>query len=156
MTMLENMMGEHLHNAYGYLEAIHTELVSIHEALTPDPDDVTDKVQRKITQQNSGTGQVVVDIGQVPNGATWLITRLAVQGTPAKGVRLWADQIGGTLLDKVITDVDGDFADAVAENPVISEGRRVLVEFLGQAAAQQCNAWLQVEQYQDRATRRTI
>lgn len=147
-------MGDHLTEARQYLDAIHNELVEIREQLTPNPDDVTDKLQRKIAAQNAGTGQVLVDLGVVPNGATWLVSRLAVQGTASKGVRLWADAVGATLLDKVTTDVDGDYADQISENPVISEGRRVIAEFLAQAAAQQCNVWLQVEQFQDRPARR--
>lgn len=149
-SFLQSLAGEHIDSAHDYLTRICDELVAIREQLTPSPETLTRKTQRRVFAGADGTGTVVVDLGTVPSGATWEITRVAAQGSATTRARIWIDAStgGGTLIDKFALDADGDYADQVSENPVVSEGRRVLVEFLVQTANQHVSVWLQVEQFQ--------
>lgn len=159
-TMFDDILGR---AAQPHADAVHSKadqiidlLTNICEAVSTNPEDNTTKVQRKIVASNQGTGTVLVDLGMVPPGAVWGITRIALQGGPATGVRVWLDTIGdGTLIDKFTTDAVGDYADLVGENPIVREGRRVIFEFIGQPAAQLCRAWLQVDQFQEVPRRTT-
>ena len=144
---LAGLMQPHADMASGYGDAILDVLQDIRDALVTNAQDRTTKVQRRLTAAASGTGQVIVDCGMVPPGATWVITRLAVQGTANTRARLWIDSVGSVLSDKVPLDADGDYADLVGESPLVTEGRRILVEFLGQSAGQLCNVFLQIDHH---------
>jgi hypothetical protein len=151
--LLAGLLQPHADTATEYADAILQSLQDIRDAVATSAMDRTVKTQRRIAAAAAGTGQVLVDLGMVPSGATWVITRLAVQGSPNTRVRLWLDAVGGTLSDKVALDADGDYADLVGESPIISEGRRIVAEFLGQTAAQVCNVFLQVDHHTEVPTR---
>lgn len=148
--ILAGVMEPHAAEIHGKADQIIDLLAEIKQGVQASPEDLTQKTQRRMTNAAQGTGAVLVDLGMVPPGTSWRITRLSLQGGPATGVRVWLDTItDGTLIDKVTTDAVGDYADTVGENPHVREGRRVIAEFIGQPANQLCRVWLQVDQFQE-------
>ena len=149
---------EHAEDLRDCLYRIEATLSDIREALAGDPADVTDRTQRRLSAQDTSPANAAFNlfVGSVPPGGQWVVSRLAVRGTASQAARLWLDSVGGGwLIAKLPVDAQGDWAGDIGSPPIVTEGRQLWVEFMGQTTGQQLRADIQLDQLQDRPVRQT-
>lgn len=150
---------EHAEDLRDCLYRIEATLSDIREALAGDPADVTDRTQRRVFAQDTAPGSAVFNlfIGVVPPGGQWVITRWAIQTSPAQDVRLWLDTPGSGPLVAVLTigASSGAMATDIGNSPIVTEGRQLWAQFTAPSSNAACRVDVQLDQLQDRPVRRT-
>jgi len=152
-------LSEHADDLRGCLYRIEALLEEIRDSVAQDPQDITDRTQRRLTAQDTSPANAAFNlfVGTVPAGGQWAVSRVAVRGTASQAARLWIDSVGsGLLVAKLPVDAQGDWASDIGAPPIVTEGRQVWVEFMGQTTGQQVRADVQLDQLQDRPARSAI
>lgn len=146
-------LADHAEDLRQLLGSVESLLTEIRDAVVADPQDRTDRTQRRIYAQGAAPGGAPfpLQVGTVPPGGQWIITRVSLRSNAAaQTARLWLDSVtGGILLTKVAIDADGDFAGDIGESPILTEGRQIWAEFLTAGAGASCRVDVQLDHLQD-------
>jgi len=153
-------LNEHADDLRGCLYRIEALLEEIRDSVSEDPQDITDRTQRRVYAQDTAPGGGVFNLflGTVPPGGQWVITRWAIQTSPAQDVRLWLDAPGSGPLVAVLTmgASSGAMATDIGNSPIITEGRQLWAQFTAPSSNAACRVDVQLDQLQDRPVRTAI